>query len=88
MENLYRKVSYLKGLVDGSELRNKGEAAVNENVVDVLEEIVEYMGDLFFAYEELEDYVKILDDDLEFVELEVFDIEDEDFDFDEEEEED
>ena len=90
MENLSRKVGYLKGLMEGMDIdANSANGKLMAGIVDLLSELsdrVEVMDELL---DDLNDYVESIDDDLAELEGEhrdddddfsILDDEDEDFD--------
>ena len=89
MSNLGEKVSYLKGLAEGMKIdASSGEGKLIVQMIDVLSEAAKQLDELQEAYQELNDYVECIDDDLEELELQCEGDEGEDedgFDFDEDE---
>ncbi len=89
MSNLGEKVSYLKGLAEGMKIdASSGEGKLIVQMIDVLSEAAKQLDELQEAYQELNDYVECIDDDLEELELQCEGEEDEDedgFEFDEDE---
>ncbi len=68
------KVAYLKGLIEGSEYLG-GDAknrAIWDAMLAVLSEVAEDMDNLAIGQAELEDYVGAMDDDLSYLENEVY----------------
>lgn len=90
MSNLGEKVSYLKGLAEGMKVdTSSDEGKLIVQMIDVLSEAAKQLDELQEAYQELNDYVECIDDDLEELELQCEGDEDEDddgFDFDEDDE--
>lgn len=73
MEYINEKVAYLKGLCDGlgvDESTKEGKVLVK--IVDVLEDITDALAGIGDAYDDLEDYVELIDEDLMEVEDEVY----------------
>ena len=89
MSNLGEKVSYLKGLAEGMKIdASSGEGKLIVQMIDVLSEAAKQLDELQEAYQELNDYVECIDDDLEELELQCEGEEGDDedgFDFDEDE---
>ena len=89
MSNLGEKVSYLKGLAEGMKIdASSDEGKLIVQMIDVLSEAAKQLDELQDAYQELNDYVECIDDDLEELELQYEGEEGEDedgFDFDEDE---
>lgn len=84
MSNLGEKVSYIKGLAEGMKIdAESGEGKLIVQMIDVLSEAAKQIAELHEAYQELNDYVECIDDDLEALEVR-FDGEDEDDDLDDE----
>lgn len=89
MSNLGEKVSYLKGLAEGMKIdASSGEGKLIVQMIDVLSEAAKQLDELQEAYQELNDYVECIDDDLEELELQCDGEESDDedgFEFDEDE---
>lgn len=88
MDFLYEKISYLKGLADGLDVKaDTKEGKLFNALLEVIEEIADGMSDIVEEQEEMNEYLDLLDEDLTTVEEELFDDveidEDEDFDDDE-----
>jgi DNA-directed RNA polymerase subunit delta len=89
MSNLGEKVSYLKGLAEGLKVdASSSEGKLIVQMIDVLSEVTTQLDELQEAYQELNDYVECIDDDLEELELqcEGEDEDDEGFEFDDDDE--
>ncbi|NLW07415.1 MAG: AraC family transcriptional regulator [Clostridia bacterium] len=85
MKELRKKVSYLKGLMDGMELDEQSkEARIFREIIDVIEKITEALEDLQEDYEDLEEYLESIDEDLYDLEDEVYEDEEDEEDDDEE----
>jgi hypothetical protein len=90
MDFLYEKISYLKGLADGLDVKSDTkEGKLFKAVLEVIEEIADGMSDIVEEQEEMNEYLDLLDEDLTTVEEELFDDveidEDDEFDFDDDE---
>lgn len=92
MSSLGEKVSYIKGLAEGMKIDpDSGEGKLIVQMIDVLSDAAKQLSELQEAYQELNDYVESIDDDLEALEVR-FDGEDDeddlddDFDLDDEDE--
>ncbi len=88
MKYLLEKVSYLRGLADGMELdQSSKEGKLLVNIIDVLEEFAVVMDEMDEDINDIDEFVDVLDQDLQEVEEEVYgDFEDDldlDFDLDE-----
>jgi len=92
---LYEKISYLRGLADGLEVKDDTkEGKLFFALMEVIEEMADSINDLAEDQDELNEYVDLLDEDLSVVEEELFgdlelsedyyDDDDYDFDFDDE----
>lgn len=82
MQELRKKVAYLRGLMDGMELEEQSkEARIFREMIDVMEKMAEAIDNLQEDYEELEEYLESIDEDL-------YDLEDEIYDGQEDEDED
>ena len=84
MRELLKKVAYLQGLTDGMELEDSKEGKVINGILEVLEDMAEYLHSLTEQQNDLEDYLEPVDSDLGDVEEVVFeeeDYEDEDEDY-------
>ena len=90
--DIYGKLAYLRGMLDGMDLADGKEKKLFAAIIDVLDELVEAVDDLDEGQDELLEFVESIDTDLEDAEelLEVIDddlglveeilgIEDEDF---------
>lgn len=87
MDFLYEKISYLKGLADGLDVKSDTkEGKLFNAMLEVIEEIADGMSDIVEEQEEMNEYLDLLDEDLTTVEEELFDDveidEDDEFDFD------
>ena len=87
MDFLYEKISYLKGLADGLDVKaDTKEGKLFNAMLEVIEEIADGMSDIVEEQEEMNEYLDLLDEDLTTIEEELFDDveidEDEDYDFD------
>lgn len=73
MNYINEKVAYLKGLCDGLEVNdNSKEGKVLVKIVEVLEDMTNALEGIGDAYDDLEDYVELIDEDLMEVEDEVY----------------
>ena len=69
MKDLYEKIAYLKGLTEGMDKKtNKNIVKSNELIIDILEDLI-VVSD---TYENLEDYVRYVDGDLEVLESQLY----------------
>jgi hypothetical protein len=87
MDFLYEKISYLKGLADGLDVKSDTkEGKLFNAMLEVIEEIADGMSDIVEEQEEMNEYLDLLDEDLTTIEEEIFDDveidEDDDYDFD------
>jgi hypothetical protein len=87
MDFLYEKISYLRGLADGLDVKaDTKEGKLFNALMEVIEEIADGMSDIVEEQEEMNEYLDLLDEDLTTVEEELFDDleidEDDEFDFD------
>ena len=74
MNNLFKKVSYLQGLTAGlgvDDTTNEGRILLE--VIDVLGEFTEVLGEIVDDQIGLEEYVNFIDEDLSDVEDELYD---------------
>ncbi|HHW70046.1 MAG TPA: hypothetical protein GX392_01665 [Clostridiales bacterium] len=86
MNDLQQKISYLKGLADGLGMKcETKEDKVIFGILDLLEELVDCIGQLDASYSELDDYVEAMDEDLALLEEMMYDDYDDYDDFDEDE---
>lgn len=86
MDFLYEKISYLRGLADGLDVKaDTKEGKLFNALLEVVEEIADGMSDIVEEQEEMNEYLDLLDEDLTTVEEELFDEveidEDDDYDF-------
>jgi len=89
MDFLYEKISYLKGLADGLDVKSDTkEGKLFNAMLEVILEIADGMSDIVEEQEEMNEYLDLLDEDLTTVEEELFDDleidEDDEYDFDDE----
>ncbi|MBQ9299655.1 MAG: hypothetical protein IJ214_04015 [Clostridia bacterium] len=79
MSNINDRVAYLKGLAEGMKLSDEtNEGKLLLKMLDVLENMAEEITALRSDYDELDEYVESIDDDLADMEEYLFDDEDED----------
>jgi len=85
MENVKQKISYLKGLIEGMEIKNDSkDGKIFGAIVGILEEMSDEIEELYVAQEELEEYLGDMDEDLSDLEEDFYEDDDEDdFDADE-----
>lgn len=78
MSNITDRVAYLKGLAEGMKLSDEtNEGKLLLKMLDVLEDMAEEVAALRNDYDELDEYVESIDDDLADMEEYLFDEEDE-----------
>ncbi len=71
MENISKKIAYLKGLMDGLDYDNTSkEGRIFGGILDVLEEIDASIDDLYDYQDEIAEQVDIIDEDLAAIESE------------------
>lgn len=70
---LMEKIGYLKGLMEGLELKDSKEAKVFSAIADILDEMADYMGQLDDSVMELEELANTLDEDLGALEEDFYD---------------
>ena len=90
MQDLVKKVSYLKGLAEGFKLdESKDENKLISGILDCLEMVSDELNILQTDFNQLEEYVNMVDDDLSDLEM-IFENDDlwDDDDFDDDEEDD
>ncbi|MEG1500886.1 MAG: hypothetical protein RR396_02930, partial [Clostridiales bacterium] len=83
MKDLQQKVAYLQGLAEGMDVEDSKEGKLITEILDVLEDMSEYMLTLHEGQDDLEDYLENLDSDLADLEDDFYEDEDEDEDDDE-----
>ncbi len=77
LETLTERISYLRGLADGLDVTEKSaEGKLLAEIVGILDEMQAQFRELHERIEETEDYVEAIDEDLEDVELFLFENED------------
>lgn len=80
MDNLFSRVSYLKGLMEGLKIDPESdEGKVFYAIADTLEDMSESVALIDDRLSELDDYVDLLNEDLSEVERELFGVADDDF---------
>ena len=73
MDFLYEKISYLKGLADGLDVKaDSKEGRLFNALMDVIEEIADGMNIIADEQDDVNEYLDVLDEDLSKVEKEVF----------------
>lgn len=92
MDFLYEKISYLRGLADGLDVKaDTREGKLFNALLGVIEEIADGLSDIVEEQDEVNEYLDLLDEDLTTIEEEIFgDLEideddddyDDDYDFD------
>ena len=75
--DIYTKMAYLKGMLEGMDFEDKKEKKLFAAMIDILDELVEAVDDLYEEQDELQEYVESIDAELEDAE-ELLDIIDED----------
>ena len=79
MFDLSEKVSYLRGLAEGMEMKDDhNEGKLFHTIIDLLDDMAQAIAELETAQAETEEYVETLDEDLADVEYAVFDDDDDD----------
>lgn len=74
MEYLEKRISYLRGLADGFEVEETSrEGKVLAGMIEVMDELTSEMKAIYRRLEETEEYVEAVDEDLNDVELLLFD---------------
>lgn len=74
MDNIKQKVSYLKGLMEGMEIKGDSkDGKIFSAIVDILDEIADEIEELHEAQEELEEYLDDMDEDLSELEEDFYD---------------
>jgi DNA-directed RNA polymerase subunit RPC12/RpoP len=77
MKSISEKVSYIDGLMEGLGFKNDSkEEKVLSKIVSVLKDISEEIEDLRAAQEENEEYIDVIDSDLNDLEKEIYEDED------------
>ncbi|MGI6361900.1 MAG: CD1247 N-terminal domain-containing protein [Bacillota bacterium] len=64
MKELQQKISYLQGLAEGLDLEKSSEGKVIAGILDVLDDLADYVAYLKDDQDDLADYVKGMDSDL------------------------
>lgn len=72
MNDLKSRVAYLQGLSTGLELGESKEGKLLRGIIDVLDEFADSVGNLAEGQEQLEDYLESIDEDLYQLEDEIF----------------
>lgn len=87
MENVSKRISYLKGLMDGLGVEaDTKESRIFNAILEVLDEINDTIDDLYDYQDELAQQVDLIDDDLAEVEEELIGCYEDDDDFDDDDE--
>lgn len=89
MSNINDRVAFLKGLAEGMKLSDEtNEGKLLLKMLDVMEKMAEEVTALRHDYDEMQEYVESIDDDLADMEEYLFEDEDEDDDDEEDDEDD
>lgn len=73
MKNIREKISYLQGLAQGLDIRDSSkEGKVLSGIIDILGDMAEQLEDIGDAQTDLEEYVETIDEDLYELEDEFF----------------
>lgn len=73
VESLTNRIAYLRGLAEGMDISEKSaEGKIVLELIDIIDDIAAEFRELHDRVEEAEDYVEALDEDLEDVELYLF----------------
>ena len=73
MDFLYEKISYLRGLADGLDIKaDSKEGKLFNALLEVIEEIADGMSDISEEQDEVNEFLDLLDEDLSTVEEELF----------------
>lgn len=76
-ESLANRIAYLQGLADGLDVGEKSsEGKIMVEMIEILNEVEGQLRELHARVEEAEDYVEALDEDLEDIELYLFEDDD------------
>lgn len=76
MKDVLKQVAYLQGLADGLELEDSKEGRVISEMLNLLEDMADYIDSLREQQEDMEDYMESIDSDLSDLEDEVYGDED------------
>lgn len=72
MKDVLKQVAYLQGLADGMELEDSKEGRVISEMLNLLEDMADYIDFLREQQEDMEDYMESIDSDLSDLEDEVY----------------
>ena len=79
MDNIKQRVSYLKGLMEGMEIKSDSrDGKIFGAIVGILEEMTDEIEELHIAQEELEGYLDDINEDLTELEEDFYDDDDDD----------
>ncbi|GED66521.1 hypothetical protein BRE01_02230 [Brevibacillus reuszeri] len=74
MDSLANRIAYLRGLAEGMEISEKSaEGKIILELIDIIDDVCAQFHELETRVEEAEDYVEAIDEDLEDIELYLFD---------------
>jgi DNA-directed RNA polymerase subunit delta len=76
MDHVQRKLQYVKGLADGLGMDQSREGRVFQNLIEVIDELVAEVRTLKTSYEELDEYVEAIDEDLTDLETDLYELDD------------
>ncbi|EJL41066.1 hypothetical protein BAG01nite_02220 [Brevibacillus agri] len=77
IEAMANRIAYLRGLADGLDVGEKSaEGKIMAEMIEIMDEVCAQFRELHARVEEAEDYVEALDEDLEDVELYLFEEDD------------
>jgi Zn finger protein HypA/HybF involved in hydrogenase expression len=77
-DRLRRELSYVEGLLEGSTQQNSPDAKALQRLIGIVDELVEAGQKLDTRQAELEEYAEAIDEDLNDLELLIYDEEDDD----------
>jgi DNA-directed RNA polymerase subunit delta len=72
MDKVIRKISYLRGLADGLNLEQTDQGRILKQLIEVMDDLTVEIKDTKQQYAELEEYVEAIDEDLNEVELDLY----------------
>lgn len=73
MDNIQNKIAYLAGLTDGLDFYDNRECKLITEIIDVVAEINDNIQNILYRINDLEEYMDVIDEDLQDIELEYYD---------------
>lgn len=73
MDNIQNRIAYLAGLTDGLDFYDNRECKLINEIIDTIAELNDNLQNITYRINELEEYMDVIDEDLQDIELEYYD---------------